>query len=136
MNPIGEPEFLNAIASQMEIGAEFSDAYLSSKTGFMCRIHEFDEGSDLRRQAEAGHLSLVPPITSQDLYLWMVEFAGGVADAQKRGKLEHSLTGISAVWKFRNALYHDGPISRDWERFKSGKLLAQAKDWLESASNF
>ena len=123
---------LQAIASQMEIGAEFSDAYIGFNSGLICRIHEFDEASEYRRLAESGHLSLIPPITSQDLYLWMVEFAETVMEPAHRRRLDASLKGISAVWKFRNVLYHNPALSDLWEKFKNQKLLGLAQDWIDS----
>src|SRR5437588_550688 len=104
------PQLAQAIASQMEIGAEFSDAYIHFGSDMICRIHEFDEASEYRRLAESGKLRLIPPITSQDLYLWMEEFAASLPESAQKERLLHSLRGISAVWKFRNILYHDNPL--------------------------
>ena len=123
---------VETVASQMEIGAEFSDGYVGLGTGMVCRLHEFDESSDLRRLAESGRLRMIPAITSQDLYLWMVDFSRTVQDPAVRREIEAALAGISAVWKFRNALYHRPDLSDRWENFKRKKLLDLAVTWLSS----
>ena len=120
------------VAGQMEIGAEFSDGYVSLGTGAVCRLHEFDENSPERHLAQAGLLRMIPTITSQDPFLWMLDFTGEVEDALWRKELETSLGGISAVWKFRNVLYHNPALSGRWEGFKRERLLALAQDWLDS----
>lgn len=126
-----ERSILETVAAQMEIGAELSFGYLNFSTGTVRRVTEFDADSEYRRLMDSGFRYMIPNITSQDLYLWMVEFAEGVEDPSLRQELRTSLQGVSAVWKFRNVLYHREEASRDWERFKHGKLLAEAGSWIE-----
>ena len=116
----------------MEIAAEFTDGFLCPKNGTIHRVHEFELESESCKLIQAGRLQLIPTITSQDLYLLMVDFASTVENPKLQEKLENALKGISAVWKFRNALYHQTELSKQWEEFKKEKLLKQAKDWLET----
>ena len=119
------------IADQMEIGAEFSDAFFDPKSELICRVHEFDDCSEYQALIFSGKLRLVPPICSQDLYLWMKEYADSAQPMTVRFQLQNALNGIGAVWKFRNVLYHDPSTSEDWDQFKRKKLVSIAKEWLE-----
>ena len=118
----------------MEIGAEFSDAFLGSGTELILRIQEHDDDAENQRLIQAGRLRMIPPITSQDLYLWMVEFSATVPDRALCVRLEEALDGLGAVWRFRNVLYHVPEWFDRWEDFKNARLLAAAADWLDSVS--
>lgn len=124
------------IADQMVIAAEFSDAYVDPSSGLICRIHESDQNSEYQTLVYSGELQLVPTITSQDMYLWMVEFASSVQDRAIRGRLETALRGIGAVWRFGNVLYHQPELSKHWEKYKNKKLLTIAREWLNQKVSF
>ena len=116
----------------MAIAAEFSDGFLNLKSGDICRMHEFEPGSEYLPLIQSGQLQLIPTITSQDLYLWMKEFASTVPNPILRQDLNIALEKIGAVWKFRNILYHEPELERKWEFFQKKKLLAIATEWIES----
>ena len=120
------------IASHMEVGAELSFAYLSQKSGSIVRVHEFDHDSVYDWLSRSGHLDLIPNLPSQDLYLWMVDFTEREDAGPLKAKLEKALTGVSAVWKFRNVLYHEDDACLRWEKFKRRKLVETAKTWFEA----
>ncbi len=125
---------IETIANQMEIGAEFSDGFVNLKSGMVCRIHEFDDSSEYQRLVKAGALQMIPTITSQDLYLWMVDFTCTMEDGALKRQMETALEGISSVWKFRNILYHNDAVSKRWRGFKREKLLSSAQDWVDYIS--
>ena len=120
------------IASHMEVGAELSFAYLSQKSGSIVRVHEFDHDSVYEWLSHSGHLDMIPNLPSQDLYLWMVDFTEKEEDGPLKKKLLNSLTGVSAVWKFRNVLYHEDAAFLRWEKFKRRKLLETAQAWFQA----
>ncbi len=120
------------IAAQMEIGAEFSDGFVSFKSGDIYRIHDFDPNPGSSAMVESGLLRMIPVITSQELYIWMVEFTKEVHSDSVREKLESALKGVSAVWKFNNVLYHSPEWAERWDYFKRAKLLQSAQEWMES----
>ena len=123
---------IEIIASQMEVGAELSHAYISLATGDTCRVHEFDHDSVYRQLSGPGRMEMIPNLPSQDLYLWMAEFTQGLPNDAVRNRLVQALSEVSAVWKFRNILYHDDALSRKWEKFKRQKLLETAISWMEA----
>ncbi len=116
------------IASQMEVGAEMTYAYMTLPSGEIQRVHEFDADSAHRKLADQG-AEIIPNLPSQDLYLWMVEFAAGTPESV-RPKLQEALSGVAAVWKFRNIMYHNDALSLEWDEFKRRKLLETAQDWF------
>lgn len=115
------------IANQMNLGAEFSNAYFNPETGEICRIHEFSEGDF----PVAQHFIMLPTVTSQDTYLWMVDFTDSVQDPYLRKQLKTALQGIGSFWKFRNVLYHQPEEMQRWQKFNQEKLLAFAREWLQ-----
>ncbi len=122
---------VDLVAQQMEISAEFSDGFLSP-AGVLFRLHEFNLDPATEILIRAGELKMIPAITSQDLYLWMIEFLAFVKNPLWREELQNALNGISAVWKFRNVLYKNDALSQEWEKFKFAHLCALAQDWLNS----
>jgi hypothetical protein len=120
------------IASHMEVGAELSFAYLSPSAGSLVRVHEFDHDAVYEWLSRSGHLEMVPTLPSQDLYLWMVDFAKNEIQGGLQHKLLNALSGVSAVWKFRNVLYHEDEAALQWEKFKRQKLMETARVWFES----
>ena len=100
------------VASHMEVGAELF-------------FYEW--------LARSGHAQMIPTLPSQDLFLWMVDFTENEAVGPLKEKLTRALSGVSAVWKFRNVLYHEDAANARWERFKRQKLLNEATRWLETA---
>lgn len=123
------------IAEQMAIAAEFSDGFLHFQSGNIFRLHEFEPHSELLPLIQQGELHLIPTITSQDLYLWMKEFAETVSDPLLQAELNVALEKIGGVWKFRNILYHAPEIEQKWELFQKQKLLTHALEWLSSITN-
>lgn len=123
------------IAEQMAIAAEFSDAFLHAKSGTIFRLHEFEPHPEFLPLIQRGELHLIPTITSQDLYLWMKEFAASLPDPLLQADLTVALEKIGGVLKFRNILYHAPEIEQQWELFYKKKLLAQAMEWLGSFRN-
>ncbi len=120
------------VASHMEVGAELSFAYLSLEAGSIVRVHEFDHDSIYEWLARSGHVKMIPTLPSQDLFLWMVEFAENEPAGHLRKKLLAALSGVSAVWKFRNVLYHEDDANARWEKFKRAKLVEAAASWMEA----
>ena len=120
------------VASHMEVGAELSFAYLSPSAGSIVRVHEFDHDSVYEWLSRSGHLEMIPNLPSQDLYLWMVDFTEREVGGDLQKKLFNALSGVSAVWKFRNVLYHEDDAAGKWEKFKRKKLVETARAWFET----
>jgi len=129
---INRSSLVEQVASHMEVGAELSFAYLSPSAGSIVRVHEFDHDSVYEWLSRSGHLEMIPNLPSQDLYLWMVDFTENETRGTLQKKLLRSLTGVSAVWKFRNVLYHEDDAALRWERFKRKKLVETARAWFEA----
>ncbi len=123
---------VETIAGQMEIAAEFSHGYFCAANNSIFRYHELASDPECENLIQLGLLQFIPSITSQDLYLWMIEFSVTIHDPFLRKQLETSLKGISATWKFKNVLYHNCELQEQWDRFKINKLQNLALDWLES----
>ncbi len=121
---------LELVANQMEISAEFSDGFLCRNTGTVVRVHDLAPDPVCDHLIRSGRMELIPTITSQDLYLMMGEFTSSLKNSEVKNQLKSSLKGISAVWKFRNVLYHQPDLSEQWERFKNNRLRSLAEDWL------
>ena len=117
----------------MEVGAELSFAYLSRSDEHIVRVHEFDHDSVYEWLSRSGHVEMIPSLPSQDLYLWMVGFTEREVRGELQKKLFNALSGVSAVWKFRNILYHEDETARRWENFKRQKLVEAARAWFEAA---
>jgi hypothetical protein len=120
------------VASHMEVGAEFSSAYLNRSSHHIVRVHEFDQDSVYEELFSSGHVEMIPTLPSQDLYLWMVNFMENEAEGSLKAKLMAALSGVSSVWKFRNVLYHEEDAARRWEKFKRGKLVETARAWFDT----
>jgi len=117
----------------MEVGAELSFAYLSREAGSIVRVNEFDPDSIYEWLARTGHVQMIPTLPSQDIYLWMVEFAENEPAGRLREMLLTSLSGVSAVWKFRNVLYHEDAANARWEKLKRAKLVEAALNWMDAS---
>ncbi len=123
---------LDELVMQMEISAEFTCAFLNIQNNKICRMNELVPDAELSRLIRSGSLHLVPSLSSQDWYLWMVDFAGTVTDPFLRAELDAALNGISAIWRFRNILYRETELSLQWETFKNSRLRGLATEWLDS----
>lgn len=125
------PSLLQTIACQMEIAAEITDGFVHLGGASAYRLQEYDYDHGFESLIRSGYLRHVPSITSQEIYIWMTEFAAAIRDRHLGTQLRRALEGISASWKFRAVLYHNPDASDEWERFKKDRLLGAAEDWLE-----
>ena len=123
---------IDQLSEHLDVGTELSDGFLDPETGEIFRITEFNRDEDDLARIGMRQLILLPNISSQDTYLWMVDFAEDVQDAVLREKMRVALKGVGAVWKFRNILYHHPTESQAWDAFRKRKLVEIAKEWLAS----
>ena len=115
----------------MNLGVEFSNAYLNPVSGEIYRIHDFNLESSDADVPLIKRCVMLPSVTSQDTYLWMKEFAAAVSDPWLCLKLDDALNQIGACWKFRNVLYHRPVEMEQWDHFNVRCLRQLAKEWLE-----
>ena len=120
-----------SVAEQMNLGVEFSNAYLNPISGEIYRIHDFNLEISDADVPLIKRCVMLPSVTSQDTYLWMQKFAVTVPDLWLRLKLSDALNQIGACWKFRNVLYHRPIEMEQWEQFNQRCLRHLAREWLE-----
>ena len=119
-----------AIAEQMNLGVEFSNAFLHPQSGQIYRVHDFNLENSDEDVLLIQKCVMLPSVSSQDTYLWMIDFAATVHSAAVRQKLDLALKQIGAIWKFRNVLYHHPQEAQAWENFNKNNLRQLAREWL------
>lgn len=139
---------LEDLLDVMDWHSEGLDHYLDLKTGDVVLYHkelgEREEGDppepawqreqrEMNRaidEAAGGRYIFIEPVSSDDNYRRMEDFAESVRDPRLREELFTTLRGKGAFRRFKDALW--GSARDAWHRYERDRLMEYAKEWLDS----
>jgi hypothetical protein len=124
------------LALAMESGGTEAEFYLDLQTGAVFIDFDISPGHpgyeevQAAREDDGTRYRMVERIDSRQGWLWMEEFADGVADPRIRDRLLRAIEGRGAFGRLKDALLDYPELREAWFRFHNGRLLEFAWEWL------
>jgi len=82
------------------------------------------------RDDDVTRFRRIERVESRQGWLWMEEFADGVADPRIRERLLGAIEGRGAFGRFKRALLDHPELREEWFRFEEARMLEHAREWL------